>query len=50
MLGAFLAALVTLGLLWRAGRDGSLVGLATRAASHGMGQGVVSMLKDVSGF
>lgn len=50
MLSAFLAAVLALGALWHAARDGALVGLASRAASHGAGQGVVPLLKDVLEF
>lgn len=50
MLSAFLAVVVVLGLLWHAGRDGALVGEATRAASHGTAQGEVALLKDVLGY
>ncbi|WP_241145793.1 hypothetical protein [Olsenella sp. An188] len=50
MLGAFLSAIVALGLLWHAGRDGVLVGLAGESASHGLGQGTVALLKDVLGY
>lgn len=47
VLSAFLVAVVVMGLLWHAGRDGALVGEATRAASHGTAQGGVALLKDV---
>lgn len=47
MLLAFVLAVVALGLLWHAGRDGVLVGLATTSASHGTGQGAVALLRDV---
>ncbi|WP_455136023.1 hypothetical protein [Thermophilibacter sp.] len=50
VLSAFLAVVVVLGLLWHAGRDGALVGEATRAASHGTAQGEVALLKDVLGY
>ncbi len=50
MLSAFLAAILALGALWHAARDGALVGLASRAASHSAGQGAVPLLKDVLGF
>lgn len=50
VLGAFVAMLAALALLWRSGRDGTLVGLATGAASHGAEQGSVGMLKDVTGY
>lgn len=44
---AFVSAVVALGLLWHAGRDGVLVGLATTSASHGTGQGALALLRDV---
>ena len=44
VLAAFVAAIGALGLLWHAGRDGVLVGLATASASHGTGQGAVALL------
>ncbi len=44
---AFVSAIVALGLLWHAGRDGVLVGMATTSASHGTGQGAVALLRDV---
>lgn len=47
VLAAFVSAIGALGLLWHAGRDGVLVNLATASASHGFGQGSVSLLKDV---
>lgn len=47
---AFAAALGAISMLWHAGRDGVLVDLAVRSASHGSGQGVVAMLKDVVGY
>lgn len=50
VLGAFVALLAALGLLWHAAKDGVLVGLATESASHGAGQGPVGMLKDVAVF
>lgn len=50
MLAAFVAAIGALGLLWHAGRDGVLMGLATASASHGTGQGTVALLKDVLGY
>lgn len=50
VLSAFLAAVVALGLLWHAGRDGELVGRATQAASHGVAQGGVALLKDILGY
>lgn len=50
ILAAFVSAVVVLGLLWHAGRDGVLVRLATEAASHGAGQGSVPLLKDVLGY
>lgn len=50
MLGAFVVVIGAIGLLWRAGRDGVLVGLATHSASHGVEQGSVALLKDVLGY
>ncbi|HJA28134.1 MAG TPA: hypothetical protein IAA15_00980 [Candidatus Olsenella pullicola] len=50
MLSAFLAAIAALALLWHAARDGGLVTLATDAASHGAGGGIVPLLKDVLGY
>ena len=50
VLGAFVALIGAIGLLWHAGRDGVLVGLATRSASHGVEQGSVALLKDVLGY
>ncbi|MDM8270358.1 hypothetical protein [Thermophilibacter provencensis] len=50
MLSAFLAAIVALALLWHGVRDGGLVRLATDAASHGAGGGIVPLLKDVLGY
>ena len=50
VLVAFVSAVGALGLLWHAGRDGVLVGLATQSASHGVDQGGVSLLKDVLGY
>lgn len=47
MLVAFIAMVGALALLWHAARDGRLLALATDAASHGSGDGAVSMLKDV---
>jgi hypothetical protein len=37
---AFLGMLVCLGLLWHEARDGSLVRLASEAASHGLDEGL----------
>lgn len=50
VLSAFLAAIAALALLWHAARDGGLVTLATDAASHGAGDGIVPLLKDVLGY
>lgn len=50
VLGAFLAMLLVLGALWRAGSEGDLVQLAADSASHGLGQGTVPLLKDVLGY
>lgn len=50
VLVAFVSVIGALGLLWHAGRDGVLVGLATQSASHGVDQGGVSLLKDVLGY
>ena len=50
VLGAFLAMVVVLGLLWHGVRDGLLVGAASEAASHGTGGGAVALLKDVLGY
>ncbi|HIZ46568.1 MAG TPA: hypothetical protein IAA19_06060 [Candidatus Olsenella pullistercoris] len=50
VLGAFLAMLLALGALWRAGSEGDLVQLAADSASHGLGQGTVPLLKDVLGY
>ena len=50
LLVAFLAVMAALALVWRAAQDGRLMGLATSAASHGAGQGMVGMLKDVAEF
>ena len=50
ILAALVSAVIALGLLWHAGRDGALVGLATASASHGAGQGTVALLKDVLGY
>lgn len=50
VLGAFVAVIGAIGLLWHAGRDGVLVGLATHSASHGVEQGSVALLKDVLGY
>ena len=50
VLVAFVSTIVALGLLWHAGREGVLVGLAERSASHGVEQGGVSLLKDVLGY
>lgn len=47
---AFAAMVAALAALWRAGRDGALVRLATEAASHGAGQGALGMLRDVLAF
>ena len=47
---AFVSVIGALGLLWHAGRDGVLVGLATQSASHGVDQGGVALLKDVLGY
>lgn len=37
---AFVAMVVTLGLLWHEVRDGTLLRLAVRAASHAIGDGL----------
>lgn len=50
VLGTFVAMLAAFGLLWHAARDGALVGLATKAASHGTGSGTAGLLKDVAVF
>lgn len=50
VLSALLVIAFALCLLWRAGSDGVLTGLAVRSASHGAGQGGVSLLKDVLGY
>lgn len=50
ILAAFVAAISALGLLWHAGRDGVLVGLATSSASHGLEQGTAAMLKDILAY
>lgn len=50
LLVAFLAVMAALALVWSAAQDGRLMGLASSAASHGAGQGMVGMLKDVAEF
>lgn len=50
LLAAFVAMVGALALLWRAARDGTLLSLATAAASHGSGGGAVALLKDVLAF
>lgn len=44
------AACVALAAMWRAAKDGRLLALASRNASHTMGSGVVAALKDISGY
>ncbi len=50
VLVAFVALVAAFGAMWHAAREGTLVGLATASASHGMGQGVVAALKDLVVF
>lgn len=50
LLGAFAAMTCALGALWHAASDGVLVELAVQSASHGVGQGVVALLKDIVGY
>lgn len=50
LLLAFLGMVVTLGLLWRAGREGLLVERSVASASHGAAQGPTALLKDVLGY
>lgn len=50
VLVAFVSLLAAFGLVWQAARSGALVGLATRAASHGAGQGLPALLKDIAVF
>lgn len=50
VLSAFVAMVLALALIWDAARGGGIVALATGAASHGTGAGVVAFLRDVSGF
>ena len=47
---SFMAMVAALALVWHAARDGRLLALATGAASHGMAQGAVALLKDVVAF
>lgn len=47
---AFLSAMLALGALWHAARDGALVRLAVRAASHGLGGGIAAALRDIALF
>lgn len=47
---AFMAMVVVVGALWHVGRDGTLVRLATQAASHGSGNGMIAQIKDVLVF
>lgn len=50
VLVAFLSMVAALGLVWHAARDGTLVRLATDAASHGAPADTVSWLQDLMGF
>lgn len=50
VLMAFLGMLAALAAVWHAARDGSLVRLATSAASHSTEEGLVAALKDLGAF
>ncbi len=47
---AFVAMVAALAALWHVARDGSLLRLATSAASHTTSEGVVAALKDLGAF
>ena len=50
LLMAFVAMVAALAALWHVARDGSLLRLATSAASHTTSEGVVAALKDLGAF
>lgn len=47
---AFVSMVGVLGLMWHAASDGTLLALASEAASHGLDGGIVRALKDAVGF
>jgi len=48
---AFLTMALTMGAIWQAGRDGSLLALAVGAASHGAGDGgLLGAARDIALF
>ena len=50
ILVAFASMVGALGLLWRAASGGTLLSLATAAASHAASDGWLGALKDAAGF
>lgn len=50
ILAAFVSMAGVLGLMWHAASDGTLLALASEAASHGLDGGIVRALKDAVGF
>lgn len=50
ILAAFASMVGALGLLWRVASGGTLLSLATAAASHAAPDGWLGALKDVAGF
>lgn len=50
VLVAFLSMVAALGLAWHAARDGTLVRMATDAATHQASGGTLAWLQDLLGF
>lgn len=50
VLVAFLSMVAALGLAWHAARDGTLVRMATNAATHQASGGTLAWLQDLLGF